>query len=548
MDPQLVQIARAIKHRRKQMDLSLEELAVRAGVSRSLVSKVENSRAIPSMPVLIKVARGLRIALSDLVSGTDVSEEPRFVVIRSADHVVQEKEDAVGFYYENLISRVLNDSLFEVSILSVEPRGKRQPVQSDGSEFLYVLEGVVDFHLGNEMVTLSSGDALFFDGRISHVPVNAADCMARMMVIYLIDPDVSVVTPDVPLPSGVVPFRHRPDTVRHAERWRQPLAFAETVAAAGAVRYRESLDLLEEHLFRGDCHAHSEHSDGIATIEEIASMVTAAQLDFQWITDHWGISQTEECRHHGLWVGQEPNAGLHHLGILSLGTVFEPQGDIIADFARVEEGGGTPFIPHPTGWWPDQIYRQEQLDVLWHMPQSFLMEIINGGGNLSRAYDHTDVAAVHLWDRLLMGGFHIHAMANTDAHLPHQFGIAWNGVFADTCTETSILAALRAGRFFASEGPVFSFRVGEMGMGEQVDGGNGECPYTLRVADAAGLMSVRLVADGRIVHTWYPDGALLFEQTGAVPEGAQRYIRAEAVSTDGCRGFTNPVYLSQEGK
>lgn len=543
MDPQLVRIARAIKHRRKQMDLSLEELAVRAGVSRSLVSKVENSRAIPSMPVLIKVARGLQIALSDLVLGTDASEEPRFVVIRSSDHVVQEKEDAVGFHYENLISRVLNDSLFEVSILTVEPRGKRQPVQSDGSEFLYVLEGVVAFHLGEEVVTLATGDALFFDGRISHVPVNTGDCMARMMVIYLIDPEKSVATPEIPLPSGTVPFRHRPDAIRQVERWRQPLAFAETVAAAGAVRYRESLDLLGEHLFRGDCHAHSEHSDGISTIEEIASMVKAARLDFQWVTDHWGISQAEECRRHGLWVGQEPDAGLHHLGILSLGTVFEPQGDIVADFARVEEAGGTPFIPHPTGWWPDQIYRQEQLDVLWNMPNSFLMEIINGGGNLSRAYDHTDIAAVQLWDRLLNGGFRIHAMANTDAHLPHQIGIAWNGVLVDTCTESSVLAALRAGRFFASEGPVFSFRVGDTEMGGQIDRGSGEHRYSLRVADAAGLLAVRMIVDGRVVHTWYPDGARLFEHTGATPEGTQRYIRAEAISNDGCRGFTNPVYF-----
>lgn len=543
MDPQLVRIARAIKHRRKQMDLSLEELAVRAGVSRSLVSKVENSRAIPSMPVLIKVARGLQITLSDLVLGTDASEEPRFVVIRSFDHVVQEKEDAVGFHYENLISRVLNDSLFEVSILSVEPRGKRRPVQSDGSEFLYVLEGVVDFHLGEDVVSLATGDAIFFDGRISHVPVNTGDRTAHMMVIYLINSENNAVSSEPFLPMDATPFRHQTDHVRQAERWRQPLTFAETIAAAGAVRYYESRDLLGEHLFRGDCHAHSEHSDGIGTIEEIAAMVRTARLDFQWVTDHWGISQAEECRRHGLWVGQEPGAGLHHLGILSLEKAFQPQGDIIVDYARVEALGGTPFIPHPAGWWPDQVYRQEQLDVLWNMPRSFLMEIINGGGNLSRAYDHTDVAAVQLWDRLLTDGFRVHAMSNTDAHLPHQFGIAWNGVLTNTCTEASVLAALRAGRFFASEGPLFSFRVGDTEMGGELAPDSRTLPFTLRVADTGGLLMVRLIADGVAAQTWYPDGARLFEHLGAIPEDAERYIRAEAVSSDGCRGFTNPVYL-----
>lgn len=544
MDSQLVRIARAIKDRRKQMDLSLEDLAQRAGVSRSLVSKVENSRAIPSMPVLIKVARGLQIALSELISGTETSGEPQFVVIRSSDYAVQEKEDAVGFRYENLFSRILNDSLFEVSILSVEPQGKRQPVQSDGSEFLYIIEGEVDFHLEEEVVTLTTGDALFFDGRISHVPVNNAGRPARMLVIYLIDPEKHAVKQEVPIPLETVPFRHYSEAIRQKERWRRPLEFAETVAAASAVRYQNSLDLLGEPLLRGDCHAHSDHSDGVATVEEIATMVAIAQLDFQWVTDHWGISQADECRRHGLWVGQEPAAGLHHLGILSLGTPFVPQGEIIADFARVEEAGGTPFIPHPTGWWPDNTYRQEQLDALWNMPKTFLMEIINGGDNLARAYDYTDAAAVQLWDRLLIDGFRVHAMANTDAHLPHQFGIAWNGVSADACTESSVLAALRAGRFFASEGPVFSFQVGATEMGSQVDIRGEKPAFSLRVADAAGLLAVRVIADGEVVHTWHPDGARLFEHTATIPKSAHRYIRAEAVSNDGCRGFTNPVYLS----
>jgi len=149
---------------------------------------------------------------------------------------------------------------------------------------------------------------------------------------------------------------------------------------------------------------HTQHSDGISTVAETAGMVKAAGLDFQYVTDHWGVTQAPECREHGLWLGQEPATEHHHLGILGLDHAFVPARDLVADFTGVQKRGGTPFIPHPAGWFPRRVYTDKQKDALWQLPRAFMMEVINGAHNLATAYDFTDASAVELWDRLLNDG------------------------------------------------------------------------------------------------------------------------------------------------
>jgi hypothetical protein len=272
-------------------------------------------------------------------------------------------------------------------------------------------------------------------------------------------------------------------------------------------------------------------------------MARAAGLDFFWVTDHGGRTQAPECEEHGLWVGQEPTSELYHLGILGLDHTYAPTGEIARDFEYIHDHGGTPFVPHPAGWWPTKVYTAEQKDLLRTLRSPFLMEVVNGAGNLVTAYDYTDAAAVELWDELLCEGRVVHAMGNTDAHSPHQIGIVWNGVYADRCDEDSIVAALRAGRCFASEAPVFDLRIGAAGMGERVKDRESAGPLAVRAADSHGLLQVRLIADGAVAQQWLPDGETVVAYEGPVPSAAARYVRVEAVSMDGRRGFSNPVYL-----
>lgn len=326
-------------------------------------------------------------------------------------------------------------------------------------------------------------------------------------------------------------------------RWEYPLRMCRWVAESMAARVARSKKLFPWKFFRGDFHSHTQHSDGIGTVAETADMVAASGLDFQFVTDHWGLTQAPECCEHGLWVGQEPTTEHHHLGILGLRQAFAPQQSFLSDVAAAKRLGATVFIPHPTGWWPNQHYPKVALRILEKLPSPFLMEICNGANNIFCAFDHTDAWAVALWDRLLRMGRKVHAMGNTDAHAPHAIGMVWNGVFAPRCAERSVIAAVSQGRSFVSDGPLIHVALGRATMGTDASARDRKRRLKINAVDSAGLASVRVVADGRPFAVFDARGRPSWIGKVAVPRRVRKYVRVEATAVDARRAFSNPIYL-----
>lgn len=325
-------------------------------------------------------------------------------------------------------------------------------------------------------------------------------------------------------------------------RWDYPRTMCQWLLEDTAQRVEESKKLFGENFFRGDCHSHTQHSDGIGTVAETAEMVNAAGLDFQFVTDHWGVTQAPECREHGLWYGQEPVTKDHHMVILGLKDAFTPKMEFLQDVADAKALGATVCVPHPTGWWPKVIYKQSQLDLLETLPDPFLMEICNGANNIVRATDFTDESAVQLWDHLLGIGKVVYAMGNTDAHAPHSIGMVWNNVFALRCSQTAILKTLREGHSFVSEAPLVNLQAGDVKMGGFVKKSK-TLKLQVNAVDSRGLSKVLLIADGKVAKKWNLENDKQLKLSMPFPAKAKRYVRLEAIANDGKRAYTNPVFV-----
>jgi predicted metal-dependent phosphoesterase TrpH len=339
------------------------------------------------------------------------------------------------------------------------------------------------------------------------------------------------------------PFRSNPERLRK-RREEYPLTMCRHLVVEMAARTAESRKLFPHKFFRGDCHSHTDHSDGGGTVAETAAMVKAAQLDFQFVTDHWGTTQAAECREHGLWVGQEPATKHHHLGILGLKHAFVPQRDFLKDVADAKTVGTAVFIPHPAGWYPRDQYKEEQLKIMEQLPAPFMMEIANGASNIVTAFDYTDEAAIALWDHLLSMGKVVHAMGNTDAHVPHCIGIVWNSVYAEKCEQDEIVRELSAGHSFVSDGPLLHIGLGKARMGDRATAEDRGGELEITAVDVKGLAWVKVVVDGKQADAWWCRSEAKFTKTMAVPAGAAKYVRVEVRSDDGRRAYSNPIYLS----
>lgn len=185
MEDYLIGIGKRIKEIRKGGGATISDIAQKAGVTGGLISRIENGRTIPSLPVLLKIITSLDVEVTEFFSGMPQVNGANFIVSRKEDNGIIEKEDeAIGFEYTYIFGKQLSSLGFEAVLLEVKPDSKREKVSTDAFEFKYVLTGECSYIINEEEVLLREGDSIFFDGRLPHVPVNRGTVSSKMLVIY----------------------------------------------------------------------------------------------------------------------------------------------------------------------------------------------------------------------------------------------------------------------------------------------------------------------------------------------------------------------------
>ena len=213
--------------------------------------------------------------------------------------------------------------------------------------------------------------------------------------------------------------------------------------------------------WKGNIHTHSTRSDGALPPGEVCRRYREAGYHFLSITDHfleqygYPIVDTRPFRADGFTtiIGAElhapiPGSALKwDIGAIDLPLDFEPwregeSGPGIA--ARALEAGA--FVvavhPHHSFLTPEQILSLGPIHAI---------EIFNG------VADCTDKG--HSWyaaDLLLQQDEHYLATAADDAHFEpfrNDFGLGWVWVKSEELSPGSLMAALKAGRYYASCGP-----------------------------------------------------------------------------------------------
>ncbi len=181
----LPRMARKLRLCRQAQNATLQEVADRAGVTKGLLSRIENARTIPSMPVFLSIARALELNLSSFFGELEAQDDEQVLLVRSDTYQLIEKEqDTAGFVYKQILTRLFGEMPVDMVLLNLAPGARRGPVTTDAFEFKYLLRGQVNYHIGDRSYFMEEGDSLFFDGRLPHVPYNPGGEAALMLVIY----------------------------------------------------------------------------------------------------------------------------------------------------------------------------------------------------------------------------------------------------------------------------------------------------------------------------------------------------------------------------
>lgn len=178
-----MRIGLRLRHARLGRGLRLRDVAALAGCSESMVSKIENDRAAPSLAVLHRVTEALGLTVGELFSRT---HEVGRVVSRPGERPVVEIDplrSGSGIRMERLIPHG-PAHLLQGSIHIVEPGGGSDGmITHDGEEVGYVIEGALELTVGDQAYALSEGDSFVFRSEAPHGYRNVGTVPARVIFI-----------------------------------------------------------------------------------------------------------------------------------------------------------------------------------------------------------------------------------------------------------------------------------------------------------------------------------------------------------------------------
>ncbi len=277
---------------------------------------------------------------------------------------------------------------------------------------------------------------------------------------------------------------------------------------------------------RGNLHCHSKEHSGCASVPLSQALRKYHEVGarFLAVTDHDHVTDLEEAGR--LYPGMVFLQGFEYSStenMLFIGEKVPPLHRMSINSALENADGLLTVICHPRPWVKGEYWTVDMILGLPRLPLG--IEVYNGH------YSHAHVSGravkplyTDIWDDLLGRGARLWGFANDDFHDPRDFGNAFNMVHAEEPSGATLLAAFKAGRFYATTGLLLD-----------------------RVSEENGTIRVSLAddAEGRFVG---PGGRELWLGKGrefSYKHAGEAYVRFEAMGLSG-RIFLQPFFAGQE--
>lgn len=171
-DLDITSLGQHIKQLRVQSGLSLDQLADRSEVSRSMLSAMERGEKAPTIVVLHRVANGLGLTMTRLL---EPERDGAILVTRREDQTVA--RDPAGWERRNLApaSAESDFEFMRTSIPGGVDAGSYPPHPPGSREFVAVETGSLRLTIGSTVVELGTGDSIAYDADVRHAFANPDD-------------------------------------------------------------------------------------------------------------------------------------------------------------------------------------------------------------------------------------------------------------------------------------------------------------------------------------------------------------------------------------
>lgn len=176
-------VGHRLRARRRALNLTLDEVAKGASLTKGFVSAIERELTSPSVASLLALCKVLRISVGSLF------DTPKTTLVRRQDRAPIEFG---GVDVDDYLLTPSAGSSIQVIFSRMGPRAsggeELYAVQAE-TEFVFVLKGRVRMNVNHEITILHEGDALTFDPKLPHTFSN--DDSSESVALFVLTPPVS---------------------------------------------------------------------------------------------------------------------------------------------------------------------------------------------------------------------------------------------------------------------------------------------------------------------------------------------------------------------
>ena len=185
-----------LRELRRQQALSLRALAEKSGLSANTLSLIENGKTSPSVATLQQIAFALNIPITAFFE-VQVNHEP--VIYTKSDERIR---TAFAHGYLEELGHGVDAKGLQPYVITFEPltSSGAEPLQHEGSEFIYCLSGSVLYNVSGAEYTLKPGDTLLFASNMPHAWTNILEEVSRVIIVMATSEDNHHPAVKLPLP------------------------------------------------------------------------------------------------------------------------------------------------------------------------------------------------------------------------------------------------------------------------------------------------------------------------------------------------------------
>jgi quercetin dioxygenase-like cupin family protein/DNA-binding XRE family transcriptional regulator len=181
------EIGMRVKKARESHGLSVFDVYLRTEINVELLSQIEAEKVVPSLGVIVKLAKALDLKMGYFISG---EEEKAYTIVRRDDREVTSRYDSSkekhhGYAYESLAPHKTNRYM-EPFMVTLEPSETEEERSThDGQEFIFVFQGEMEVRLGEDIHILQPGDSIYYDSTVPHlVKCHGKETTKILAVLY----------------------------------------------------------------------------------------------------------------------------------------------------------------------------------------------------------------------------------------------------------------------------------------------------------------------------------------------------------------------------